>query len=559
MKLQISNLLNQEGQIAQGCTIGVPPWREPLTPAIDSPLQLQEALESIDDELDDGSISQESGSFGGYDGFDDRGMEKSDFPIDCLPGIAGEMAREIARVSTCRCESLAATAVLGIISASTGASLAINSGPDRRTRANLFFLVVADSGTGKTETFQHAAEPLTIIEAEAMKLWEKNEEPVIRSSFAISEARAKRLTNLAANAKDPDKRRELAEELHEVEKEKKELLRRLSSRPCFRVSDVTKEKLVVLMQSQPGEAVTSISSEARGIMSIVSGRYSTSGDDIDFYCAGYSGDAINVDRVKHADRISLRNPCLSTLWMLQPDIARKCFSTEVMCESGLLPRCITFDSQAEPQERTYDQDPISSSTKKGWHSLIEELCATRSAAEPAIVPVSQAATKLFREYENENIRRRQFSGDLANIASYVARWSENAMRIGLVLHAATHGKESGNKELSPDTAESAIRLMRWYSSAQLDFMQIANRKRSRSRMEQLQEILRKDGSGRATLRVLRKNHGFSENEVRNLDRSFQNELSIITEHGSIGGRPSIIVSLTPSRQNPQYPQYSQDL
>ena len=89
---------------------------------------------------------------GGFDGFADRGDEETQFPIECLPGAAGAMAREIARVATCQNQPLAAVSVLGVLSAALGASLEVVSGPNRKTGANLYLLAVAESGTGKTES-----------------------------------------------------------------------------------------------------------------------------------------------------------------------------------------------------------------------------------------------------------------------------------------------------------------------------------------------------------------------------------------------------------------------
>ena len=58
------------------------------------------------------------------------------FPLDCLPGAAGDMAREVAQ-SALVPETLAGMNVLGILSASIGAGLEVASGGDRRTRAQV--------------------------------------------------------------------------------------------------------------------------------------------------------------------------------------------------------------------------------------------------------------------------------------------------------------------------------------------------------------------------------------------------------------------------------------
>ena len=502
------------------------------------------------------SPHSQSESFGGNDGIDDWGLEKNPFPIECLPGIAGEIAREIARVTTCQNKSLAATTVLGILSASIGASLEVTTGPNRKTRANLFILAVAQSGTGKSENFQLAAKPLDSIEAAAMKIWEETQEPEIRSMISILEARAKKLTNNAANATESESRKRLSVELREVETDRKNQLRKLAARPCFRVGDVTKEALAILIQAQPGEAISSMSSEARGIVAIINGRYSPGGD-IDFYCAGYSGDSIKVDRVKNENTIFLGRPCLSVVWMVQPDVVITALSQPAMSDSGFLARFIMFDSYAEAQERLLDATPISPSITGRWQELIMSLCTLRSANESADVLVSDEAYLLFHNYENECIRGRKSDGDFVDILPYASRWAENAWRIGLVLHAANHGRSSADVDLSAETAEAAIRLMRWYSTKQLEILRKSKRERSENRMEELVRTLKKAGDGSITLRNLQKNNGFKDEEVRSLVRLFPRKLSINTSQKKEGGRPTVIVSLTPDRQNRQYPQNSQ--
>ena len=73
------------------------------------------------------------------------------------------MAEAIARTERTP-ETLAGCCVLGILSASIGAGLQITSGPNRVTRGNLYIMASAESGSGKSETFRHAAKPFLAYE-----------------------------------------------------------------------------------------------------------------------------------------------------------------------------------------------------------------------------------------------------------------------------------------------------------------------------------------------------------------------------------------------------------
>ena len=74
------------------------------------------------------------------------------FPLHCLPLACEAMARAVC--GTVRVlESLPGCCVLGILSAAIGSGLQVRSGPNRFTRANLYLLPSAESGSGKSEHF----------------------------------------------------------------------------------------------------------------------------------------------------------------------------------------------------------------------------------------------------------------------------------------------------------------------------------------------------------------------------------------------------------------------
>lgn len=85
-------------------------------------------------------------------------LESRSFPITCLPPVAMEMAKAIAKTERTP-ETLAGCCVLGMLSAGIGAGLQIKSGPNRKTRGNLYIIASAESGSGKSESFRHVVAP----------------------------------------------------------------------------------------------------------------------------------------------------------------------------------------------------------------------------------------------------------------------------------------------------------------------------------------------------------------------------------------------------------------
>src|SRR5208283_1735793 len=103
-------------------------------------------------------------------GLDEGDEKKSPFPLQHLPPAARTMAEAIARIERTP-ETLAGCCVLGFLSASIGAGLQVTSGPNRVTRGNLYILVSADSGSGKSENFRQVAKPFFAYEHEMTEHW----------------------------------------------------------------------------------------------------------------------------------------------------------------------------------------------------------------------------------------------------------------------------------------------------------------------------------------------------------------------------------------------------
>lgn len=462
------------------------------------------------------------------------------FPIECIPGIAGEMAREIGRVTTSMNEPLACATVLGVISASIGAGLEVNTGGERRTRGNLYILGILESGTGKGETYTLAAEPFVAAEAEAIKRFDMSERPGLVADQKIAEVRSKKLCNEAAKEPDRHARAHLTQQFREAEEEFAEIQHRLNCSPKWKVGDVTKEKLAMILQGQPGEATASMSSEARGIFNVIKGKYSKDGGDEDLYCSAYSGDGVSYDRVGRPT-VTLRRPCLTALWLVQPDSAQKAFGEDAFTESGLLPRFLVFDPKAEPQERTVQPAPIPPATKAAWAELVRSLTTYRQQGDnPKTVAVSAGAGDFMNKVECLNVRHRRRDGVLRDISTFVARWTENAWKLALVIHAARHGAKAHLAELDLTTAKAAVRVMNWFSDRQLEILSCGRTEKAKKRLNALVALLA-EAKGEISFGKLRHSHGFDEEEIKRLQSTFPNAFRIEERKPEIG-RPSLVAT-----------------
>ena len=102
--------------------------------------------------------------------------------------------------------SLAGPCVLGILSASIGAGLEVQSGPKRASRANLFIMPSAESGSGKSEVISQAAAPFYEFERERLERWKTDTLPGAKAEAEMLQAEIGRLKKTAATAEGGEER-----------------------------------------------------------------------------------------------------------------------------------------------------------------------------------------------------------------------------------------------------------------------------------------------------------------------------------------------------------------
>lgn len=465
------------------------------------------------------------------------------FPLDCLPGAAGDMAREVARAAMVP-EVLAGMNVIGLISAAIGAGLEVNSGGDRRTRANLLLMPVAASGTGKGQSFGGIAEPFLQREAERLAEWQRIDRPKARADKAVAEARLAKLTTDAKKSLAPDEKASLLSELAESHSEIDRAERCLHE-PAWSTEQATKEAIESLFAISTRETLASLSAEARGAVDVLMGRYREATDE-GIFLAGYSGDPVKIHR-KGSPPVVLAHPCLMVLWMLQPDKLRELLESAAMSESGLMPRFLIADTKAEPQEEPEERHCIPETVKAAWAALIHTLLDEyhEPDVKARVIQTEREAAKLLRDFTNEIVQRRKRSGDLEDVSIYAARWAENAWRLCVVLHAATHGEDAWRENLSAETAAKAVRLMRWFATQQLRLLASGREDKLAKRLEKLREVLALKPEKACNLSELERRHAFAADEVQRLAAQFPGVVVIEKLSTGGSGRPPVVARLLP--------------
>ena len=385
------------------------------------------------------------------------------FPVELLPVKLATIIQAAAR-----CErvpaALPAVCALGCVSAALGAGLEITSGPGRVSRGNLFLLASAESGSGKSQVFRRIAEPIVEHQHQLHEAFRATTGPKLASEIAVLTREVASLEKKAARSTDDSDRQRMLGEL-EFKNAKLADLKLKNFPPCVTCGDVTSEKLAALLAANR-EVLFSASPEARQIVEVVCGRYnSTKSTDEAIYLSGFSGDFLRVDRLGR-DPLTLRNPCLSVLWLLQPDAMGRLFETDTLLQSGFLPRFLCCHTEAAPRMIEDGGEGISDGVRGQWAGLLGDLLSTFHAAEkPFRVEPSPEAKRLLDDFFNAIVERR--SGDLADVGAFAARYAEQGWRVALCFHAAFHGAEAHQHALDAETARNAISVVEWFIAAQL--------------------------------------------------------------------------------------------
>lgn len=473
------------------------------------------------------------------------------FPIECLPSAMRNMVLETAK-QTRTPHALAAVVAIGVASAAIGRGLLVKSGGSRITAPNLYLLAIARSGVGKGQTFSHVSKPLYAAEAEVVDEWKTSRKSNIEASLDVAKGMAKRATVKATTEVDDETRKSMIETLAALDREQKRLEHELDSCPCYVVADITREALAMRLASQSNESLASFSPEARGILGVVRGRYGHDGtSDEDIYLSAYSGEPINVHRVKR-EPVSLKNPCLTIVWMTQPDAARDLLADERMTVSGLLPRFLMCDVKAELQHEPELWPEMDPAVVESWSALVKALLGYRTnGMDPIVIDATDDARKVLREFTNEAVDRAGIGGDLRDVDSYAARWGENAWRLALTLHGAEHGGDVHRMRIGKEAAENAVAILRWFAREQLAILAASRSDRFKVRLTKLLGILR-DAGGSKTLGQIWDANGFEEAEVRSLAARYP--LQIIVEKLDKPGRPCFVAKFAPTPINPQKPE-----
>ena len=291
------------------------------------------------------------------------------FPIECLPPYIALMVRAVATTQRVP-DSLPGVMALALVAASIGKGLVLDWRPGKSpTPANIFVLLSALSGSGKSECYNQIARVFLDFERIMQERWRKEILPQFQEELRYAEGQLKKIDGKLRRDSTPPEdveryRGQAKYFLAQIEELKLKL-----HEPQISIQDATVEKVATVMH-QNDEAIFSTSSDARKLCDNLLGRYSANKKlaDDGIYVAAWTGDDVKVDR-QGREGVRLAKPCMTLLWALQPDALGMLLDEDSLQQSGFLARCLPAHTHAEPQHIGGDVQPISCDVRTCWENL----------------------------------------------------------------------------------------------------------------------------------------------------------------------------------------------
>lgn len=472
--------------------------------------------------------------------------ESDAFPTDALTGALRDMAEQSSSVFRVSPE-LAGTLALGALSVALGKGLRLRT---RRydTPANLYAICGAYSTGGKGTCYKQILEPLRQWEEDSLKQWNSNEGPRIRASRLRLEERKRILAKDLAKQSEPDFQSEY--ELQSIERQLSEL--EAITVPAVFAEDITSQETVIRAKQQAG-SIGLCSSEGGAILATLRGQWNAlQREDDSIWLKGYSVESYQRNRVGMPPLV-VHELCLNVILCTQPDEVEDLFSNPRFLKGGALGRCLILKDESAPQEDDGMNPRLPAETVQKWRSLLVELLeAFRFREEFAIVQASHEADEIIRGFRNEKIRNWK---SRRAVVSFDGRHAENALRIATCLHAARWGINAPEHELDAETAQNAVRLMRWYAMTQDEQTTEIRDNGTSKRWKRIAKAIEKCsrdfpdiGLRGAYVSDIRRNH-FRGEDPTQFPQEFPDRLKLVFHRTQpTGPKPGILIITDPNKK-----------
>lgn len=295
--------------------------------------------------------------------------------------------------------------------------------------ANLYIVIVSESGTRKSAVYSHMLAPVD--------MWTRASRESRKHRNAALRCYADKLRNRVQHAASVDEMTDLYAELEQTE-------RRIQNHDVY-LDDTTPEALVVhILRNNNHHAI--ISPEG-GCFGNITGRY-TADPNIDVFLKSYGREPLRISRKTADSDYWIYSPCLTLGIAIQPDALKRLGRSDAQLdERGFLSRIL----YSVPPSLIGTRKLFASSTVEGKAEYRQEIFDMLDDDEEITFTLSDSARDMFVAYANEI--ERKLNGILYPVQKWACKLHGNLLRVAGIL-AYLHRK----KEINNDIMLGAMRF-----------------------------------------------------------------------------------------------------
>lgn len=353
---------------------------------------------------------------------------------------------------------MAALLGIAVVSSCICNVVCIRGHGDHIEPAPIWALVLSDPGTRKSAVLIELLLP--ILKWEAVQAREM--QPIIAAAAQTHRIKDKRLRGLEDRAaKDPNNIMRAGMEAEAIQLAQELEADPIPTPPELLASEPTPEALIRQMKDNHGRAL--LASAEGDAIDIMQGRYS----GVRNYGAmlkGHAGDPIRAQRIgRSSDGID--HPALAVAFCVQPAAVEELWRDPQAEGRGLLARFAVIAPPDLVGWRDVRPEPIRSSAREAWRSVINRLLSFEPSDDPEIEPVvislSPEADKLYLSFQLRTEDALGW-GDLADRRAWGGKLCGLALRVALTLHAlATWGRDGTPSDAPLVNAETMAAAIAW--------------------------------------------------------------------------------------------------
>lgn len=379
------------------------------------------------------------------------------FPIDTLPEWVQNVVTDVATSMQVAID-LPAMVALGCISTLAAGKVRVKlAGSKWVEDVNVFIVIGAPPGTGKSPVFKVMSRPVNQWEAHLIKQ-SSSQIAAAKTRQATREKRLKRLHEAASKEPDPTEALRIEGEAAAIQAELDELV--VPHKPRLFADDATPEVLVRLLERQGGRLAI-LSSEG-GVFDVIAGAYTDkdSKTNLDVYVKGHSGDSIRRDRVRNDESIEIARPLLTVCVTTQPGVIESLGANVDAVRRGLPVRFMfsmpPSNIGRRDRDAIYDETADSDAIDE-WQRQVFAL-AERLPAVETTVETSEEARRLFNAWDKAIELRLLPEADLADMAEWVSKLRATMLRTAGLLHLLEGGGLGPDARIGLETMRRAKRI-----------------------------------------------------------------------------------------------------